>query len=314
MQVHTQLNALPTFVRPAVTIGSFDGVHAGHLQLLNELKRQAAHTGGESVVITFEPHPRSLFAGHEEFVVLSTLTEKIKLIERAGIDHLCVVPFDLAFAAQTPEAYLEAFLSDHFHPASIVIGYDHRYGQGRQGDIELMKAHFRNSLTTIVEIDPVLIEDIAISSTRIRKALAAGDLSLVNELSSHPYLVSGEVISGDRIGRTLGFPTANISLDEPRKALPAEGIYAAHGEVDGRIYDGMAYIGKRPVLGAGLQKVVEINLFDFEGNIYSKTLHIWFLEYLRPDLNLSGLEELKVQLEKDKAASLDYFRHHMRPA
>lgn len=314
MQIHTQLSELPEFKNPAITIGSFDGVHAGHLTLLKELKSQAQRIGGESVVITFEPHPRTIFSKNEDFVILSTLPEKIKLLQQTGIDHLCVVPFDIAFAGQSPENYLENFLATQFKPACIVIGYDHRFGKGRLGDIEQMKLFFAGSKVEIVEIDPVLIRDIAISSTRIRNALFAGDLQEVNALSTHPYLVAGDVISGDQIGRTLGFPTANLALREIKKALPVVGIYAATAEVDQRIIKGMAYIGNRPVIGTNLKKVIEINLFDFNDDIYGKTIYIWFNSFLRNDIHFSNLSELKVQLEKDKAASMNYFNQQLHQA
>lgn len=307
MQVHLQTRQESHFKKAVITIGSFDGVHAGHAILLEELKYHASLIGGESAVITFDPHPRTVLQHDASFKLLSTLEEKIVLFEQTGIDHLYVVNFDEKFAHQTPKQYLDDFLIKIFDPAAIVIGYDHRYGSDRSGDITLMEQHFKHTHTQIIEINPVLIQDIAISSSRIRKALEAGHLEEANKLSGHPYLISGKVIAGDRIGRQTGFPTANIQIAELEKAIPADGIYAAVVEIKGSDFEGMAYIGHRPVIGADLEKVVEVNLFDFDGDLYGKQLNLWLHHYIRPDKKLVSLEELTQQLELDKFETKKYF-------
>lgn len=311
MQIHTDLSSLPKIVRPVLTIGSFDGVHCGHQCLLQILNERAARIGGESLVITFEPHPRLIVAHNEPFYILSTIEEKIRLLNDTGIAHLCIVRFDDVFSSMSPIDYLEHFIYQTFSPVEIVIGYDHRFGKGRSGDIILLQQFFLNKKVKITEVDPVLISDIAISSTRIRNALHTGDIESARLFSGHPYLIRGDVVQGDKIGRTIGFPTANLRWPLDIKLIPPDGIYAAEVEIDDKKHPGMAYIGNRPVLGQNLNKVIEVNIFDFNQDIYNQSVNLWLHSRIREDRSLTDLIELKMQLAEDRRQVMQYFTQNI---
>ncbi len=308
MQIHSDLVTLPHFNNAVVTIGSFDGVHLGHKTLLSQLKSITSRYHGESVVITFDPHPRLLLEENPKgFALLTNLQEKITLIEALGVDHLVIVPFTHDFSQQSASSYLKDFIVRYFNPSAIVVGYDHRYGAGRTGDLDLMIKELSDFNIEIVEIDPLLIEQIAISSSAIRRALNAGYISIVNEQLGYNYFIRGIVVEGDKIGRTLGFPTANLALKDPFKALPADGVYAAQVHLGNKTFQGMAYIGPRPVLGSDLARVIEVNLFDFDGNLYNKEIDLQLNSYIRADLDLNNLDELKNQLSEDKMNVKSFF-------
>jgi riboflavin kinase/FMN adenylyltransferase len=309
MQIHRDIANLPSFHRPVLTIGSFDGVHRGHQTIIKILNERAAQQNGESVLITFEPHPRLIVEHKDPFYILSTLAEKIYLLRDSALDHIIVVPFDHTFSSQSPENYLEHFIYQSFQPVEIVIGYDHRYGTGRTGDLRFMQQYFSGRDIKITEVDPVLIQDIAISSSAIRRALNNGDLHTAYDLAGHPYLIKGNVVQGDRIGRTLGYPTANIQVNTKIKLLPPDGVYAVCTEYKGHKYYGMAYIGDRPVIGTGLTKVFEVNIFDFDKDTYGEEVNVWLYSYIRPDKSLTSLAELKNQLAIDKDAVIQYFNN-----
>ncbi|MDX1909925.1 MAG: riboflavin biosynthesis protein RibF, partial [Saprospiraceae bacterium] len=300
-RVFTDLSALPVFHNAVLTIGSFDGVHLGHRRILEQLNTLAREHHGESIVITFDPHPRSVLnPADTAFKLLNTTDEKIALLAAAGVHNVVVVPFSPDFARQSARAYVEDFLIKTFSPRFIVIGYDHRFGAGREGDIAFLKNYEKSSGFEVVEIPAHEVEAIAVSSSKIRKALERADIHLANRLLGHPYALSGEVVEGDKIGRTIGFPTANIEIKNPHKLMLPDGIYAARA---GK-YQGALYIGRRPTLPGQQRRVVEINLFNFEGDLYGQTLNVDVLGFIRPDKKLENLEALKAQIAADKAAIL----------
>lgn len=310
MQVHFSLDLVPRFDNAVVTIGSFDGVHRGHKTLLEQVIRIAGSCHGQSVVVTFEPHPRLVLEKNPpNFALLTSLDEKIRLIEDCGVDHLIVVPFTTEFARQSAEAYLHDFLVRHIRPSVVVVGYDHRYGAGRTGDFRLMEQHLKPLGIGVVEIDPLLIEQIAISSSAIRRALGEGDIKKVNEGLGHPYFIKATVKHGDRIGRTLGFPTANLAISERYKALPLDGIYLAAVRLGDRSLEGIAYIGRRPAVGGDLERVVEVHIFDFDEDIYGNDIEVSLLDFIRPDMEFQSLDELKAQMEVDKSKALRLSAH-----
>lgn len=255
-------------------------------------------------MITFDPHPRTVLRpGDDSLRMLSSTQEKIRYCAEAGIDHLVIVPFTLEFSQQTPEEYIDNFLIKYFRPDRIVIGYDHRFGKDRIGDIEYLAHHGRRHKYEVIEIGAQEVDDIAVSSSRIRKALFEGDVRQAGELLGRPYDLTGKVITGQRIGRTIGFPTANIEPDHRLKLIPANGIYAVQATLGERRLDGMLYIGDRPSLNDGRGITIELNLFDFDEDIYGEELTVSFLEHLRRDMELDGLEALKTQLAADEVAA-----------
>ncbi|MEY3320524.1 MAG: hypothetical protein RLZZ417_107, partial [Bacteroidota bacterium] len=300
MRIHRDINNLPAFKQAVITIGSFDGVHLGHKKLVNKVIRLAKSTGGESVLITFDPHPRQVVFPADPFQLLSTLEEKIILLEKLEIDHLVIVPFTVSFAQLSADEYIEMFLVKLFKPRYIVIGYDHRFGLSRQGDIHFLKWHGSKFGYEVIEIEKQEIDDISISSTKIRKALLQGDVKQANLLSQDYFLLTGKVIHGDKVGKKIGFPTANLQISDKHKLIPADGIYAVWINIDQIIYEGMLYIGKRPSIDARLSLRIEVNIFDFDQEIYDKEISISLVEYLRSDQQLQSLEKLSEIISDDK--------------
>lgn len=304
MRIHRDLSALPKFNKAVLTIGSFDGVHTGHQKIISRVRQIAADHQGESVLITFHPHPRFVLAPDSTRLrLLSTIDEKIKLMEKYGIDHLVIVPFTKDFLQQSAEEYISDFLIDKFHPHTIVIGYDHKFGKNRVGDIHLLRDFGEKHDFKVVEIQKQEVEAIAVSSTKVRKALEQGDVKTAAMLLDHPFTINGLVVKGQQIGKTLGFPTANISIDNPHKLIPPPGIYAVRVIHQQRAYGGMFYRGDRPTLKEYNNVTLEVNIFEFDQSIYGDHLEIEFVDYIRADLPFQGLDQLSHQLSLDEIAA-----------
>lgn len=302
MNIHKDIYYLPSFRNAVVTIGTFDGVHCGHRRIIQQLKEEAARINGETVLITFHPHPRNIVGDTSGVQLLTTLDEKIELLRAAQIDHLVIVPFNEAFANQSAEAYVEDFLYKKFRPHTLIIGYDHRFGKKRAGDYHLLEAYGEKLGFTVKEIPEQVLQEAAISSTRIRKALLHTDLATANSLLGYDYFFEGTVIKGDQLGRTIGYPTANIQLNNEAKLVPGDGVYAVSCEFSAKTYKGMLYIGSRPVVN-GKRRVIEVNIFDFDKGIYGQQLCVCLHNFIRGDMHFDSLDELKVQLAKDKISA-----------
>lgn len=317
MRVFTDLSQLPAFRNTVVTIGSFDGVHSGHQRILEQLKTLAAACGGESVVITFDPHPRTVLQpGDAGFKLLTTTAEKVALLEKYGIDCVVVVPFSMEFAGQSASRYVEAFLLEKFHPRYIVIGYDHRFGARREGDLAFLKQYETAAGFEVVEIPAREIDDIAVSSSKIRRALDAADIRLANRLLGHAFAFSGTVVEGRQIGRTIGFPTANLAIEDPYKLILPQGIYAARvvPPLEGGWSEAMLYIGHRPTLEHSGVQTVEVNVIGFSGDLYGRVLTVEVVDFIRTDKKLENLEALKAQIEQDKKAIQQSLKDSAREA
>jgi len=305
MRIFNQLSSLPTFKNAVITIGSFDGVHQGHQTILRRIVELAKEQNGESIVITFHPHPRHiLFPDRKDFKLITTIDEKVQLLEQIGIDNVVVVPFSKEFASQSPEAYIEDFLLSKFSPKIIVIGYDHRFGKNRVGDVAYLQRYesLANFETLVIEKQEV--ETIVVSSTKIRKALKQGDVGTARQLLGHPFTLTGTVVQGQKIGTDLGFPTANVKVPSEVKLIPPTGIYAVYVVHKQKRYQGMLYLGDRPTLEAYDSYQIEVNIFDFDRSIYGDKIQIELIEFLREDEKFNGLEALKEQLHKDKIHTL----------
>ena len=318
MQVHTDLTKLPTFNKAVITIGTFDGVHTGHLKILEQLKHEAERIGGESVIITFDPHPRMILPGRaDDIKLLNTLKEKIKLLQTKSIDHLVVVPFTELFSQQSAEQYIKDFIVNLFHPHTIIIGYDHHFGRGRKGNYLLLELYQEEYNYRVNEIPEHVINKVTISSTRIREALLSSDIKTANKFLGYSYSFEGTVVSGDKIGRTLGYPTANLEVLDPDKLLPGNGIYAIETLVPDfdniaepahrTILKGMMSIGVRPTIG-GNKKTIEVHILDFTENLYGKEIRVFLKFFLRPEIKFNTLEELKTAIAQDEIKS----RHLLR--
>lgn len=304
MKVHYKSPSLPVFKNAVITIGTFDGVHMGHRQVLAKLKQEAINAGGESVLITFDPHPRKIIqTASQPIKLINTLDEKIELLEEFGIDHLVIIEFTPAFSEQTAEEYIRDFLIRQFQPHTIIIGYDHRFGKDRAGDYKLLEKMADVYHYQLKEISAHELNEIKISSTRIREALMHGNMDDANRLLGYTFFFSGEVIDGDKLGRQLGYPTANLKLLDDEKIIPGDGIYAVYATFEKIKYKGMMSIGFRPTVN-GTKRVVEINLFDFDHHIYGKMLKVYVKKYLRAEVKFNSTDDLVKQMDEDKKASL----------
>ncbi len=305
MKVYFSLDQLPDFQNTIVTIGSFDGIHSGHQCILERVTQLAQSVDSQSVVITFHPHPRLMLSPDAPpLSLLTTTDEKVALLEKYGVDVVVVVPFDRAFAEQSPDDYIENFLVKYFHPSHVVVGYDHRFGAKRVGDMSFLKQSAERFGYKVVEIEQQLVNEIAVSSTKIRQALAASDVKTANRLLGHPFIFSGIVVKGQQIGQEIGFPTANLQIPDGHKLLPPHGIYAVFVYLeDGRKLRGMLYRGDRPVLKDHDNVTIEVNIFDFHENIYDKKMSVELIDFLRPDRFFDSLESLVVQLADDERQS-----------
>jgi riboflavin kinase/FMN adenylyltransferase len=308
MKVHRDINNLPCFQNAVITIGTFDGVHTGHLQIIKQLKDEAAKIKGETVIITFHPHPRMIVqpasvnsTGKPGILLLNTLDEKIALLEKQSIDHLVIVAFDNAFSEQSAGKYITDFLQKKFNPHTIIIGYDHHFGKGREGNYKLLEEYGIRLNYKVKEIPEHILNHVAISSTRIREALLSSNIEAANKYLGYDYFFSGEVVEGDKIGRTIGYPTANVAVKDENKLIPGNGVYAVHLQIKSRdqLLKGMMNIGFRPTVG-GTKKIIEINIFDFNENIYNRHVTIIVKKHLRREIKFDGLESLRLQLAKDK--------------
>ena len=304
MQIHRDINSLPEFKNAVITIGTFDGVHLGHRQIIDNLKEEAAKANGESVIITFHPHPRKVVSSVITGVrLINTLAERIELLESTGVDHLVIVPFTDYFASQTAEEYIKDFLVEKFKPHTIIIGYDHRFGKERTGDYKLMEAKAAVYNYSLKEIPEHILNTIKVSSTNIRNAILHSNIEEANNFLGYDFFFEGEVFHGDKIGRTIGYPTANLKSTDEDKICLGDGIYAVYAEAEGKTYKGMMSIGFRPTVN-GKVRVTEVNIFDFGKEIYGQPIRITVKKYLRSEVKFDGLEALKTQLHKDKEDSL----------
>lgn len=324
MKVYNSTDQIPSFQRAVLTIGTFDGVHLGHRQILDQLKEEAARIDGETVIITFHPHPRKVVAaGQPAFQLLNTIEERIELLGQCGIDHMVIVPFTPEFAQQTPAEYIEHFLIEKFHPHTIIIGYDHRFGQGRTGNYKLLEEY--GDRFRLLEIPGHVIDENTVSSTRIRQALLDSDLEQANGLLGYDYFFEGTVVDGNKLGRELGYPTANLHMENGEKLVPGNGIYVveaavvknpshisllpsvqAGGAPVAPTLQGMMSIGIRPTITDN-RRTIEVNLFDFNEDIYGRCLRVYVKQYLRPELKFDGLDALVAQLAQDKIDSMRFF-------
>lgn len=304
MKIHNNLEQLPVFKKAVITIGTFDGVHRGHKKILQQLKAEVEALNGESVVVTFHPHPRNIVGDTSGVMLLTTLDEKIELLEAEGIHHLVVVPFDENFSNQLADEYIANFLYKKLQPHTLIIGYDHQFGKGRKGNYELLEEYGRRLGFFVKEIPKQVLEQSAVSSTRARKALLHQEIDTATELLGYPYFFEGTIIRGDQIGRTIGYPTANIQINHEDKLVPADGVYAVKVEIKNDKYQnqefgGMMYIGSRPVVN-GKRRVIEVNIFNFDDDIYDETMRVSVVTYIREDMPLTSLDALKTQLAIDK--------------
>lgn len=300
----TETRNIPNAV---VTIGTFDGVHLGHQAIFNKMKALAQSVGGQTVVVTFSPHPRQVLnIDSSNLRFLCTPEEKLHKFEEYGIDNVLIINFTREFSRTPSEVFIKDYIIDNLKPAYIVVGYDHHFGKNRMGDFDLLNDLKKKYGFKVERIAAQDVEHIAISSTKIRNALAQGNVKSANRLLGYTYSVSAEVVRGNEIGRTIGFPTANIELPREYMLFNRGGVFACLVDYNGLTYKAMANIGHRPTIGdrAEGDMLIEVNLFDFDGDLYGKTITVRFIDRIRDEVKFEGLSELRDQLGHDREKTL----------
>ena len=301
MHVYRDIDNLPLIENAVITIGTFDGVHLGHKKIIDQLRTEANKINGQTLIVTFYPHPRKIV--HKEqapLYLLNTLQEKLYLLEHCGIDHVVVVPFNEHFAGQTAAAYVEEFLVAKLRPKVVIIGYDHKFGKDRKGDYKTLEYYGGLHQFSVIEIPEKILNEVTVSSTAIRNAVKEGQVDQALNLLGHPYSLSGLVEKGNQLGRTIGYPTANIHLPEADKLLPKVGIYAVLVRTEqNKTYKGMLSLGYRPTIGES-PMTIEVNIFDFNQDLYGQYLTVHFIKYLRDELKFDGLASLKAAIAQDE--------------
>lgn len=328
MKIYHHLSDFKKLNNAVVTIGTFDGIHYGHQKIIKRLCELAKSTGGESVILTFFPHPRMIIdPENQDLKLINTIKEKAEILANLGVDHLIITPFTRDFSNLDATNYIKNILIDTIGTKQLIVGYDHRFGKDRKGGMNELQELSKVYGYQVEEIPEQDINDVAVSSTKIRKALLAGDVSLANEYLGYHFSINGPVIKGDKIGRTIGFPTANVFVEETYKLIPSDGIYAVTVQMstDALVrsselqlstqnsqpvtYRAMAYIGQRPTIN-GMTRNIEVNIFDFNQEIYGQNIKMNFLKFLRHDVKFTGLVALTKQLHKDKKNTLIFFAGH----
>lgn len=301
MKVYNSIEEFKTVNKTAVTIGTFDGVHTGHNVIIEQLKNAASKIGGESVILTFFPHPRMvLYPDDNELRLLNTIEERTEMLRRAKVDHLIIHPFSKEFSRLSSTEFVRDILVNKLSVSTLVIGYDHHFGRNREGSFEHLKELAPLYDFNVEEIAAQEIQQVNISSTKVRISLSNGEIHAANQFLGYNYFIKGTVIEGNKMGRTIGFPTANIKVDQWYKLIPSKGVYAVKVMLDNRHFNGMLNIGHRPTLNKNDNETIEVNIFNFEEDIYNKEIQIDFYERIRDEKKFNNLEALKKQLEIDK--------------
>ncbi|KAF2335540.1 bifunctional riboflavin kinase/FAD synthetase [Flavobacterium daemonense] len=305
MNLFHSINDFHSTKKTILTLGTFDGVHIGHKKILERITQNTENGKYESLVLTFFPHPRMVLQEKSEIKLLNTISEKTKLLEATGIENLIIHPFNESFSRLTAEEFVRDILVDQFHIQKIIIGHDHRFGRNRTANIDDLIAFGAEYGFEVEQISAQEIQDVSVSSTKIRKALNGGNMALANDYLGYNYFLSGEVVKGKQLGRTIGFPTANIQIEEDYKLIPKTGVYAVKAIVDQKEVFGMMNIGFNPTVN-GEKQTIEVNLFDFNEDIYGKQIEVSLLKYLREEQKFGSVDLLKEQLNQDKANALDF--------
>jgi riboflavin kinase/FMN adenylyltransferase len=307
VKIHRDLTSFQA-KNPVLTVGTFDGVHLGHRKIITRLQEIARGINGESVIFTFDPHPRKVVAPNESSLrILTTLEEKIELFEQSGIDHLIIYPFTPEFAQLSYEQFVEEILVGQIHTKYLVVGYDHKFGKNRQGDFEFLKNCAARLDFQIEKLDVLLMNESHISSTKIREALQKGDVETANAFLGYPFTLHGTVVRGEQLGRKIQFPTANIGTSDPDKIIPGFGVYAVKVKVQGKWHHGMLNIGNRPTVNSNADhRSIEVHIFNFEADIYDLSIELMFFKKLREEQKFPSIDDLREQLQKDRTNALTF--------
>lgn len=305
MKIFHSINDFTSTKKTILTLGTFDGVHLGHKKILSKLIQNSANKEFESLVLTFFPHPRMVLQEGSALKLLNTITEKVALIEELGIENIVIHPFDEAFSRLTAEEFVRDVLVEKFQIHKIIIGYDHRFGRNRTADINDLIGFGLEYGFEVEQISVKEINDISVSSTKIRTALQEGNMNLANSYLGYTYFISGTVVKGKQLGRTIGYPTANLQIAETFKLIPQNGVYIVQSQIQNKVVFGMMNIGNNPTVG-GQQQSIEVFFLDFEADLYQKELQVSILQRIRSEKKFNSIEELKEQLHIDEQTVVEY--------
>ena len=304
MEVHYGFESYKNIKNPIVTVGTFDGVHFGHQKIIQRLQKITKKNNGESVLLTFDPHPRKVLLNDRGLKLIHSIDEKINILENLGLDHLVIYPFTIEFSKFSAKRYIDELLVQKLGTHTLVIGYDHHFGNDREGNIDLLKKHEKSNPFYLEEIKAHEIEEIKISSTKVRSAIEKGNIHLVNDYCGHFYEFSGKVVHGNGIGKTIGTPTANIELNSSEKIIPLDGVYAVVCQIKDANYKGIMNIGVKPTVDDVQKRTIEIHLFDYEKDIYGQDLRAKVIERIRDEVKFNSLKNLKSQILKDNKKAI----------
>ena len=307
--VHSIFDFTPTH-ETYVTIGTFDGVHIGHQKIVHDLVKQAHDNNKKSALLTFFPHPRMVLQKDASIELINTIDERIDLLKKTGLDYLIIHPFSREFSRLSARDFVRDLLINQLRVSKLIIGYDHHFGKNREGNIEQLTEYSHIYNFKVQEIPAQDIDSVAVSSTKIRRALKEGALKTANRYLGYNYTLKGKVVDGKKVGNTIGFPTANIEIEEDYKLIPKAGVYVVQSTIQNRLFYGMMNIGNRPTLN-GNNQTIEVNFFDFSENLYGETLKIELLFFLREEVKFDSIEALTDQLKQDKLASLTFINNNM---
>jgi riboflavin kinase / FMN adenylyltransferase len=305
LKIFNSINDFNSTQKTVLTLGTFDGVHIGHKKILEKVIQKKSHDDSESLVLTFFPHPRMVLEEKSEVKLLNTLHEKIDLLQKIGLDNLVIQPFDENFALLTAQEFVKTVLVDKFHVKKIIIGYDHRFGKNRTGNIDDLISFGKQYNFEVEQISAQEIEDVSVSSTKIRKALQEGNMDLANDYLGYDYFLTGIVTQGKQLGRTIGYPTANLQIQENYKLIPKNGVYVVKSILHQKVYYGMMNIGFNPTVD-GQHLSIEIHYFDFDADLYNQQISVSILKFIRSEQKFYSFQLLKEQLEKDKRTAIAY--------
>ncbi|WP_414000360.1 bifunctional riboflavin kinase/FAD synthetase [Flavobacterium sp. W1B] len=309
MNIFQSIQEFSSTKKTILTLGTFDGVHIGHKKILEKVTQNTENNKYESLVLTFFPHPRMVLQNQSDIKLLNTISEKINLLEKTGIENLVIHPFDENFSRLTAEEFVRDILVNQFNIHKIIIGHDHRFGRNRTANIDDLIGFGKQYGFEVEQISVQEIDAISVSSTKIRKALSEGNMTLANQYLGYDYFLTGTVLEGKRLGRTIGFPTANLNIKEDYKLIPLNGVYVVKSTINQKTVFGIMNIGFNPTVG-GDHLSIEIHYLDFNSELYGQELSVSILQYLRPEQKFDSIESLKTQLEKDKNKAIEYLKKH----
>lgn len=305
MKIYPSIPDFKSREKTIVTLGTFDGVHIGHRKIIERLIHSAAETQSKSLILTFFPHPRMVLQDNSEIKLLNTMDEKAALLAKAGLDILIIHPFDKEFSMLSAEDFVKTILVDKLNIEKIIIGHDHRFGRNRTANIDDLIVFGQKYDFEVEQISAEEINEVTVSSTKIRNALSQGNMALANEYLGYDYFLTGTVVKGKQLGRTIGFPTANLDISESYKLIPQNGVYVVKSSLDNHTVFGMMNIGTNPTVN-GENRTIEVHFFDLDADLYNQKIEVVILHYIREEQKFDSVQALRLQLEKDRNTSLSF--------